>query len=205
MKTLFITAQVKRKVKLTDHQLSHIPSPFGLVTTVQHEEAVKVFHKGIDGAVYCGPVLGCDVTKATKVKGKVKSYLFIGSGMFHPIMIAMKTKLPVFIFNPYGKALSRVSDQDIKSLERRRKGAKLKFLTAKRIGILVSTKPGQQQMERALKLKRKLKDKQCYILVTDNISTDALQDFPFIDCFVNTACPRIFEDSAVSMINLEDI
>jgi 2-(3-amino-3-carboxypropyl)histidine synthase len=205
MKKLFITAQAKRKVRLTEHQLSHLPLPIGLVTTVQHEDAVKEFHRSFDNSVYCGPVLGCDVSPALKKTGQVKAYLFIGTGQFHPLMIALKTKKPVFTLNPYGKALSRVSDQEVINLGKRKKGALLKFMSSKRIGILVSTKPGQQRFREALRLKRRLKDKQCYILVADNIDTGSLQDFPFMDCFVNTACPRISDDSTVPMVNLEDI
>ena len=94
-------------------------------------------------------------------------------------------------------------------LKKKVKGAKLKFLTSKNIGVLISIKPGQNQMKKALKLKQKYKNKEFYFLIADTISFTQLENFPFIDCFINTACPRIsFDDSqkiGKPIINIEDI
>ena len=47
-------------------------------------------------------------------------------------------------------------EQEIEQLKIKRKTALMKFLNADKIGILVSTKPGQENMKQAQKIKEKL-------------------------------------------------
>ena len=63
-----------------------------------------------------------------------------------------------------------------------------------KLGVLVSMKPGQNQFKRAVELKKTLKDKEVYIFVSDTIDFSQLENFPFIECWVNTACNRIMDD-----------
>jgi len=77
----------------------------------------------------------------------------------------------------------------------------MKFYSADNIGILVSTKPGQNNLKEAIELKKKLK-KNCYIFVSDMINEAELENFPFIQAWVNTACPRI---EGKNIVNAEDI
>ena len=209
MKTLFIHAKsneavlpaVKKAVKL-------LPKKIGIVTTIQHKhklkEAKKLLEKNKKTAVIAGTVLGCDVSAAKKIEKKVDAFLYIGTGQFHPLGIALETRKPVIIANPSGNKVSRVKKEDIEGIKKKRKGSYLKFLTSKNIGILVSTKPGQEKLKQALQLKKKLKDKKCYVFIADEITPAELENFQFIECWVNTACPRI-ADSAKRMVNIEDI
>jgi len=91
----------------------------------------------------------------------------------------------------------------------KQKGAYLKFLDSDEIGIIISTKPGQNYYKEALALKDKYKEKNFYYLIFNTINFNDLENFPFIDCFVNAACPRIgFDDSMhfqKSIINIENI
>jgi len=80
----------------------------------------------------------------------------------------------------------------------------IKFYSAKNIGILVTTKPGQQYLKKATELKAKLKDKQCYIFISDTIDLNDLENYPFIDSWVNTACPRL-SDYSSNIINIEEL
>ena len=57
-------------------------------------------------------------------------------------------------------------------------------------------------MQKALELKKKLKEKKCYIFVSDMINENELENFPFIQAWVNTACPRIVSKK---IVNIEDI
>ncbi|MBU4283524.1 MAG: diphthamide synthesis protein, partial [Nanoarchaeota archaeon] len=88
-------------------------------------------------------------------------------------------------------------------------GALIKFLSSKEIGVILTTKPGQEQLKEAFELKNKFKDKNFYFLIFDTIDFNQLENFPFIECFVNTACPRIALDDSIkigkAIINLEDI
>jgi len=88
----------------------------------------------------------------------------------------------------------------------------MKYLHAKTVGILVSTKPGQSgnkinipdvKMKSVLELINR-KDKECYIFAFDTLDPSDLENFPFIECWVNTACPRI-TDEKKGIINLADM
>ena len=85
-------------------------------------------------------------------------------------------------------------------LEERKKGKLLRFYSAKSYGILVSTKQGQYKLKKALELQKKLKNS--FIFIFNTLNLNELENFPDIDCWINTACPRI---EGKSIINLEDI
>ena len=55
-------------------------------------------------------------------------------------------------------------------------------------------KKGQGRMQDALKLKKELKDKNVFIFMFETLDFNSLENFPFIDVWVNTACPRIMDD-----------
>jgi len=83
----------------------------------------------------------------------------------------------------------------------------MKFLNAKTIGVLISTKPGQSYLNLALKLKKQ-SDKHIILFVDDTFNYNHMENFPFVDVWVNTACPRIGFDDVTSMprplINITD-
>lgn len=82
----------------------------------------------------------------------------------------------------------------------------MKFLKAKKIGILISTKAGQYNLKKAFEIKKKFKDKEYYYFISDEIKLDELEDFNFIDVFINTACPGIFYDkSNKTILNMEEV
>jgi len=49
---------------------------------------------------------------------------------------------------------------------------------------------------KAWEIKKKLeeKGKRCFIFVFDTLDANEMENFPFIDFWVNTACPRIADD-----------
>ena len=61
---------------------------------------------------------------------------------------------------------------------------------------MVSVKPGQCSYKKALEIKKKLeeKGKKCFIFAFDTLSANEMENFPFIEFWVNTACPRIADD-----------
>ena len=81
---------------------------------------------------------------------------------------------------------------------------------AKKIGILVTIKPGQQYLNHAIKLKEKIESqgKKAFIFVDDIIDLKQLENYPFIETWVNTACPRIGSDDIINfsqaIINLRE-
>ncbi len=214
MKTLFIEARYKGKIKLGGDVINKLPNRIGLITTVQFISQLKDVEKqlknkkvfiGRSKQKYDGQILGCDITSAKNIKNKVDCFLYIGSGQFHPLALA-ETNKKIFMFNPLTKEFKELTKKDIETYKKRRKGAYLKFLSAGNIGIIVSTKKGQAQLKKAIELKNKLKKqrKNSYIFIADDIDLNQLENFPFIEAWVNTACPRIAEDKK-GMINIDEI
>lgn len=194
MKTLFIPAKSKTSI-LPVLKKVKLKGKTGTITTIQYLDQVKK----LKGYIFGGQILGCNIKNAKKLK--VDQYLFIGSGKFHPIYVALKLKKPVYIANPETNEFSKISDTEIQKLEKQLKGKLIKFHSAKKLGIIVSTKPGQNNIKQAIKLKHTLK-KPSFIFITDNLNLDELENFPDIDCWINTACPRI---QGKSIINYEDL
>ena len=176
---------------------------FGIVTTLQFLDCIKdvkdfleksgkkvLLGKGIK-AVYAGQILGCDPSAGTSIKEKVDCFLYLGSGMFHPLGLMLQTDKPVFIFDIERNEMRDAAAYRDKFL--RQKYAAIEIAKdAKRFGILVSTKPGQMNVELAKKIKSKLisQGKKAWILAFDEIRPEKLE-YLDLDAYVNTACPRI--------------
>ncbi|MBN1377071.1 diphthamide synthesis protein [Candidatus Woesearchaeota archaeon] len=215
MDIMFIEAKYKGKIKLPSGFTKKLPKTIGLFTTVQFVDSIALIQKQLEEnnikvkffktghAKYKGQLLGCNIEE---FKG-VEAFVYIGDGMFHPKALVLKNKLPVFVFNPLNKKTGIITHQDVEILLRKQKGAYLKFLDSVKVGVLISVKPGQNRLKTALKLKSRYPDKEFFYLIADNIDFSQLENFPFIECFVNTACPRLGLDDSISLrkpiINLE--
>ena len=200
MKTLFIEAQKKLNVEVNSINLKTLPEKVFLAYSIQYKKLAEGVRKKLVklGKKVTGfkQVLGC-----TKLKSKVP-ILLVGSGRFHALNLALQGS-EVYILE--GKSVSKVEDNEIKKLKGRRKAALTRFLTADSVGILVSSKPGQERLKEALALKKKLekKGKKARIFLTDTIALSELENFP-IDSWVNTACPSlILDDSRV--LNIDEV
>ena len=192
MKKIFINITSKREVKIPNTKKA-----LGIVTTSQYIEQAKETHKKIKNSIYVGQVVGCNVSKASKIKNKVDAFLFIGEGRFHALEIARQTGKEVFIASG-----DKITKEEIKKYKARKKAKLTKFYAANIIGILVSTKPGQKRLKEAVALKKKLK-KKSYIFIDDTFDINSLENFPGIDIFINTACPRIEGKNIIPLTDLE--
>lgn len=202
MEILHIPAKSKLKVELKKTQIALLPKKLAVVSTIQFLDQLEQLAAELR-AVNAGQVLGCNVEAAEKVRD-VDAFLFIGSGEFHPVNLAVKTKKPVYCFNPETRQLFKLDRQLAKRFEQRKNAALVKFLSSQKIGILVSIKPGQNRLNDALALKAGLKDKESFIFIFDTLNIGELENFPFIECWVNTACPRIAEEKG-PIINIDDL
>ncbi len=174
----------------------------GLVTTVQHVHLIPAMEaflqsKGIDVRVaegsrrtpHRGQVLGCSfaLAKATCAD----EILFVGTGVFHPIGIAISTRARVVALDPVTGTAQKVDGED---LMRRRFAAMDRARGARNFGIIVSTKSGQQRLalaERLLAL-----SKNAAIVTMREVNPDELLNLGFA-AYVNTACPRlVYDDQA---------
>lgn len=220
MKTLFIEARSDIEISLSRAAISKLPENIALFTTTQHIHKINVVKKQLENAgkkvnliqgkhsKHKGQILGCDVLHL-KLDKKIQAFLYIGTGEFHPKELMLEEEKPVYVFNPESKKFYELSKKSVEPIRKRKKGDYLRFLKSDKIGVLVSQKPGQYNLKQALKLKQKYKNKQFYFLLFDTIELNELENFPFIQCFVNTACPRIAYDDAARLqkpiINIEEV
>jgi 2-(3-amino-3-carboxypropyl)histidine synthase len=177
----------------------------GVTTTIQHvhklDQVLDVLKAhGIEGMVgkaggrikYPGQVLGCCYDTARNLR--VGEHLFIGTGMFHPLGIALATGKRVVVADP---VTGDISEIDTEPMLRRRFGAIARAMDAKRFAVLVSKKPGQRRMELAGRLKElgKARGREMFLVYLDNIEPDRLLNLG-AEAAVSTACPRIALDDA---------
>jgi 2-(3-amino-3-carboxypropyl)histidine synthase len=175
----------------------------GLITTVQHVHKLPeacgiletggktcVIGRGDSRIAYPGQVLGCNFSAA---RAEIcDEYLYIGSGEFHPLGVALSTKKRVLAADPFS---GEVHEVDPSRVLRQRSAVIAKSLDAKVFGIIVSSKNGQQRLELASSLKKcaKRHGKEAYLILIDLVTPDQLLQFK-VDAFVNTACPRLAVD-----------
>jgi len=185
----------------------------GVVTTAQHlEELNKIegvlkSHRLIpvigkcDPRAACGQILGCDFSAGTLIQDQVDCFLFIGSGMFHPVGLALATHKPVIAADPYTGEVRREEIETLKDKLLRQRYATIALAqAASRFGIIVGLKAGQQRLDLAKHIRKLLTEqgKTSVLLLMDHCSPLALQGFAELECFISTACPRIaIDDSAL--------
>lgn len=181
----------------------------GLLTTVQHithlQEIAKLLRShGIKPFVggpgprakYPGQLLGCDFGCARSVAARVDGFLYVGTGEFHPLGVALATGKRVLVVNPISEGF-KVFAPDVDAFMRKRKAMIARAAAGKRFGVIVSTKPGQARFKLAARLVRDLKQagKVAHVLAVDEVRPEELGDFGF-DGFICVACPRIAIDDA---------
>jgi len=213
MKQLLIKAGYKTDYSVPTALLENfekLPDKIGLISTIQFSDFLKEVKKKLEKTgkkVFLngnGAVLGCNPSTALAIESKVSAFLYIGSGKFHLIQMAMslKEKKKIFTFNPLTDEFSELSWDDVERFKTRKGVSKVKFLSADNVGVLVSTKWGQLHLDQALKLKARTenKSKKIYIFLFDEFREEQMENWPEIKSWVNTACPGIGLDSSVAWI-----
>src|SRR6267143_4062035 len=142
-----------------------LPRRVGLLTTTQFrhwlaeikehlEEKGHVVRIGEPDrrVAYAGQLLGCDYHTETVVEKDVDGYLYIGTGDFHPLGVAILVDKPVSIADP-----ERGTARDLKEVRdrvlRQRHAAIARARDATVFGIIFSKKIGQARMDLASGLK----------------------------------------------------
>ena len=148
--------------------------------------------KGGEHTRHAGQVLGCDA-KAAEIEG-ADAFVYFGGGKFHPLAIA--TSKPVLCIDPHLGDSYWITD-DIKRAERKRTMAIVAASQAKVFGILISSKCGQQNLSGARIAKKAVekKGRKAMLLVANELSPLSLSNFMSFDAYINTACPRINDDT----------
>ena len=172
----------------------------GLTATVQHVHALKEAKKllarsgtkaviGKSRLKYEGQVVGCEFSSANVPCTEI---LFIGSGSFHPIGLALYTGKRIIAADPFTMQVTVFEGEEQR---KKRFAAIARALDATSCGILIGMKSGQCNLREAIALRRKAVEKglDAYVIAMDEIGADKLLGFN-VDAFVNTACPRLAED-----------
>jgi 2-(3-amino-3-carboxypropyl)histidine synthase len=144
---------------------------------------------------YAGQVIGCDYSNARSVANDVEAFLFVGGGQFHAIGVALSTAKPTVVADPYeGRAYSLNASAD-RVLKKRWALIEL-AKKAKVFAVLVGLKPGQKRLDEALEIKRKLEEngRNVSFFAAKEILPEVLMEFPTVEVYVNTACPRLSLD-----------
>jgi len=149
------------------------------------------------GVAYPGQVLGCNASAAENISDFVEAFLHVGGGTFHPLGVYLATGKPVVHADPFTMEVSEISPLG-EEVKRRVRGSIGRLLEASKIGVILCSKPGQFQPGQALNVKRELErvGKKPVLLVLEEISEEALGNFPGLEGFVSTACPRVGVDDA---------
>jgi 2-(3-amino-3-carboxypropyl)histidine synthase len=184
------------------------------------------------GSLRCnneGQILGCDVTALNAIRGKVDCIIYFGTGHFHalaPGAVENYNLPPVLWVDPYSREVKWIDDE-LKRMQKRRRAALAKAADAKVFGILVSTKAGQYALGIAERIKREIegidkgetgkKDngeiasrktkRKAVMIIGNTFDFTSLNNFMEIECFINTACPRMVDDQnklRVPIINAGD-
>ena len=194
-----------RDLAFVDAALPLLPKRVGLLTTYQFREWLPAIEghlekKGHEVHVgppdkrvaYAGQLLGCDYHTATVIGAEVDGYLYVGTGDFHPLGVAiLLPDKPIIIADP-----ERGEARDLKEVRdrilRQRHAAIARAHDAHAFGIIVSRKVGQDRMGLAgdLKALAEKHERLATIFLMDLVAPDLLEGYR-VDAWVNTACPRI--------------
>jgi len=181
----------------------------GVVTTVQHihqveDIEIELKERGFETFVskkggmtpFPGQILGCYYIGAEDIADEVDGFLYIGGGRFHPIGLIMSTGKPVVIADPFQAKISNLTEQDLMYIAKKRMASIEATKQAENVGILVSSKPGQKDLEAALELEKKFRNKDvaAVIIYLNEVRAEHLNNFVEPEAFINTACPRLSID-----------
>jgi 2-(3-amino-3-carboxypropyl)histidine synthase len=185
-----------------------VPKRLGLVVSVQHLDLLEPFRAALERRgyevrigsgdrrlAYAAQALGCNYTSAESVEAEVDAFLFVGTGQFHPLGLALAVCRPVWAIDPLQSSLAPAIDRA--SLVRRRQLLVASVRDARRWGILASTFAGQSRAPMALTLQERARarGREAEILLFDRLDPRDLEGRA-LDAYVNTACPRIALDDS---------
>jgi 2-(3-amino-3-carboxypropyl)histidine synthase len=185
-----------------------LPRRLGLVASVQHLDLVEPLRAELSARGYTVPIapgdrrlayaaqaLGCNYSSSEAVAREVEAFLFLGTGEFHPLGLALAAARPVYSLDPLQSRLSGPVDRE--RLLARRLLYVARAREAHRWGILVSSFPGQYRsaMAEALRRRAEAAGRVAVPIAFRRLDPRDLEGRD-LDAYVNTACPRIALDDA---------
>jgi len=210
--TIYIEARTPLNVKPAVKKALPLLKPWkhvGLTTTIQHVDMLSqaraaLLDAGKSVAVgdagrlkHAGQVTGCDYSNAIAIMKDVDAFLFVGGGRFHAIGVALATSKPTVVADPFERRAFSI-DKEVQRILKQRWASLQETEKARSFGVFIGLKSGQKRIEEAMQVKEKLekRGKKVTLLAICGVTPEALMQFPTLDAYVNTACPRISLDDA---------
>jgi len=202
--TYFIPVKHTGSLNLKDDAINKIkkiiPRKVGIVTTAQHlhlinKISIKLEEKGFDTSVTkggprlaaAGQLLGCNSSAARKLKAD--GFVYIGTGLFHPLTVALSSDKRVACVDPH---TGEVTEANPKPFLKQRYAAISEAHNAKRWGVLFSNQIGQKRMDLAEKIGTLLEENGREVIMIGSVHQSHEQLLGMgIDAAVITACPRL--------------
>ena len=225
---MFLDAPYNKEVLLSDDTLSYLLEKkylkVGLYASVQFvglldkvkerlsENGIKFVTSKAARTDVSGQLLGCN-NYGLNLDSEVDCFLYVGDGKFHPLALVygqkdLSVRREVVVNDPLQGKMVLMSVDDVSVILKKYKGSLVKFLSSDVIGVIHTIKPGQEQFKASQPLEKKYPNKRFYHFIDNNISFDHLEDFPFVQIWVNTACPRVGLDDQEKfrrgVVNLND-
>ena len=214
MKIMYLESKKKNlDMDVSKLDLSMLPKRVGIIYTIQFKPFIEPLKKALQHSrrkvfmsrgfrgKHEGQVLGCDTGAATLIVDRVDCLLFLSSGKWHAqrTMLSLPKEKPFFIIT--SKGIEEVHSD----LKEERKKLLSRFYFSERIGILVSTKAGQENLKKAMDVKEKIEKmgKKAILFISDMINPSEFENFK-IDFWINTACPGLAFDFP-RMMNYEEL
>jgi diphthamide biosynthesis enzyme Dph1/Dph2-like protein len=208
MDIIYIPTKYKLKeIKNLDELKKYLPKKIALVSLIQYSEYAKKIYEILKEdyeiilkeGLYGINILGC-YSESANIEG-IDTILLIGNGKFHAENITRKLKKKVIVYDPiYGEINIYEPDYNFDKI--------IEFLlnklkNSKNIGIILSIKPGQYYYLETLEVKNKLEKsgKNVYLFIGDTIDILQLLNFPYIDFWIFSTCPRLIDDIINNNIN----
>lgn len=223
MRALHIPAKITTEFHLPEEFVESLPDTVAVFTTVQLIDSLPTFIHEIESTgretkVFKtghtrnkGQILGCNVQPWQEYSDvEFDAFVYVGDGLFHPRALVWKNEdKEVYGYNPFTEEIYTVNSSEVEKIRKQYHAAISLFHMKKRIGVLVTTKPGQMLLKRAQELRDEYPDKEFFYFIDNTYDFSMLDDFNFVDVWVNTACPRIsFEDQIKlekPVVNMEDV
>jgi diphthamide biosynthesis enzyme Dph1/Dph2-like protein len=205
MKVLFFPT--KTKFELDEEKIKEFPEKgkIFLAYSIQYKEIAEKIKSILKNEITgFSQILGCSKLKIPK---ETKAIILVSSGRFHAVSLAYETSKDVYLFEHNN--FIKINEKEIEQIRNKKKASYSNFLNSEKIGILISTKPGQEKLNQALKIKerinKKFPEKKVYLFLSNNIDFNEFENFD-IQSWVNSACPRLdFDDSNNNMINISEL
>jgi 2-(3-amino-3-carboxypropyl)histidine synthase len=193
-----------------------LPKEFCLCTTAQFLDKIQEMKADLEGKGFTvtlykprhtwheGQVLGCSTDTIN-----APAFLFVGEGLFHPQALAYANEAPVHLYDPVSENIGMIDRQEIERRKKKREAGIKTFYMVNKVGVLLSTKSGQKDTIAVQRLREQYPDKTFYTFLGNTLDLGELENFPFVDVWLNTACPRIGYDDIYKtekpLINAEDV